>query len=129
MAPRFENTARTTPLSTVNRPLGGIGRDRFDRGGGRVGAAAALSGRLTPVRGGRRLRGRWRSARLLARRRPAGRRNQPLIGREHDERKNDGEEKAAFHLLRDRIQTRAAERVAADSALEAQAIRPGARRK
>ena len=52
------------------------------------------------------------------------RRNQPLIGGEHDERQNYGEEKAAFHLLRDRIQTRAAERVATEHALEAQPSAP-----
>jgi hypothetical protein len=52
------------------------------------------------------------------------RRNQPLVGRKYDERKNYGEEKAAFHLLRDQIQTRAAERVATEHALEALTIRP-----
>lgn len=49
------------------------------------------------------------------------RRNQPpVIAGKHDERENCCEEKAAFHLLRDRIQTRAAEWVATDDAFEAQ---------
>ena len=47
-----------------------------------------------------------------------------MIGREYDERENDCEEKAAFHQLRDRIQTRAAERVATEHALEAQPSAP-----
>jgi hypothetical protein len=47
-----------------------------------------------------------------------------LIGRKYDERENDCEEKAAFHQLRDRIQTRATKGVATKYTLEAQPSAP-----
>ena len=99
VAPRFENTARTSPFSTV------IVRSDVSA---LTGATAGTGAGSPAVGAGAESPAAWGEAGY-----------QPLVGRKNDESQQDCEKKTAFHRLRDRIQTRAAKRVAAEDALEA----------